>query len=93
LRICSRSARASNIQLFDYVVAENRALVYDSKGRDEIAFGKPPPERFVRHLHRRVIRPLETGKVIVATWQPYGTAVLEVIQELGLDDAELGRRP
>ena len=73
------------IQLFDYVVAENGALVYDPKGRGEVALAKPPPERFVRHLQRRGVKPLETGKVIVATWQPHGTAVLEVIQELGLE--------
>lgn len=63
----------------------NGALVYDPKGRGEVALAKPPPERFVRHLQRRGVKPLETGKVIVATWQPHGTAVLEVIQELGLE--------
>jgi HAD superfamily hydrolase (TIGR01484 family) len=73
------------IQLFDYVVAENGALVCDPKGRGEIALAKPPPEHFVRHLQRRGVEPLEKGKVIVATRQPHGTAVLEVIQELGLE--------
>jgi HAD superfamily hydrolase (TIGR01484 family) len=73
------------IRLFDYVVAENGALAYDPKGRGEIALAEPPPEHFVRHLQRRGIEPLEKGKVIVATWQPHDTAVLEVVQELGLE--------
>jgi hypothetical protein len=45
----------------------------------------PPPEAFVHTLRARGVAPLSTGQVIVATWQPQETAVLEVIRDLGLE--------
>jgi phosphoglycolate phosphatase-like HAD superfamily hydrolase len=36
-------------------------------------------------LKARGVSPIDLGRVIVATWHPHETKVLEVIQELGLD--------
>jgi HAD superfamily hydrolase (TIGR01484 family) len=71
--------------LFDYVVAENGALVYETDSREITLLGDPPSERFVAALRRRGIQPLEVGKVIVATHTPHQAGVIEAIRETGLE--------
>ena len=60
-------------ELFDYVVAENGALVYDPQSREITLLAEPPPETFIAALRRRGVQPLEVGKVIVATHAPQET--------------------
>jgi hydroxymethylpyrimidine pyrophosphatase-like HAD family hydrolase len=79
LRLCECS------DLFDYVVAENGALLYEPKGREITLLGAPPPGQLVEALRRRGVQPLEVGRVIVATHAPHEAAVLEAIRELGLE--------
>src|SRR5262249_42054858 len=45
----------------------------------------PPPEEFVRLLKERGVGPVSVGRVIVATWEPHETAVLQAIRDLGLE--------
>lgn len=71
--------------LFDCIVAENGAVIYFPSTREELLLGDIPSEKFVSALRSREITPLAIGKVIVATWEPNETKVLEVIRELGLD--------
>lgn len=73
------------MDLFDCIVAENGAVLYWAASREEKQLGDRPPEEFVRALRDRNVDPLSVGRVIVATWQPHETAVLEVIRNLGLD--------
>jgi HAD superfamily hydrolase (TIGR01484 family) len=73
------------INLFDHVVLENGALLYRPATREEKALGDRPPEAFVKALQERGVDPLVVGRVIVATWHPHETTVLEVISELGLE--------
>ena len=73
------------IGLFDSVVAENGAVVYDPGRREDIVLGTPVPERFVDRLRERGVTPIEVGKVLVATRDPHGAVVFQVIQELGLE--------
>ena len=73
------------IHLFDYVVAENGALLYEPQGRVTTLLADPPPEEFVAGLQRRGVQPLEVGQVIVATHAPHETQVIEAIRELGLE--------
>jgi HAD superfamily hydrolase (TIGR01484 family) len=75
----------SHSHLFDWVVAENGALLYQPSTGAEKVLGGRPPERFVQALRDRGVQPLSTGRVIVATWQPHETAVLKVIEECGLE--------
>ncbi len=75
----------SHTQLFDWVVAENGALLYQPSGREEKVLGERPPEAFIQALRDRGVQPLSAGRVIVATWRPHETAVLDVIAELGLE--------
>src|SRR5581483_6693832 len=79
LQVCSCS------HLFDYVVGENGALVYEPQSREITVLGEPPSERFIAALRRRDVQPLEVGKVIVATHAPQEMRVMEAIRELGLE--------
>lgn len=79
LRVCECS------DLFDYVVAENGAVLYAPQTRDITLLAEPPPEQFIAALRRRGVQPLEVGRVIVATHAPQETQVIEAIRELGLE--------
>ncbi|HXG65161.1 MAG TPA: HAD family hydrolase [Blastocatellia bacterium] len=74
-----------HLALFDRVVAENGALLYRPATREQLPLGEPPPERFVQLLREKEVRPLSVGRVIVATWEPNETTVLEAIHTLGLE--------
>jgi HAD superfamily hydrolase (TIGR01484 family) len=84
--------------LFDRVVAENGALVYEPATKQLRTLAPPPPPRFVEELRVRMglagkegaTRPdgalvLGAGRVIVATWEPHQETVLQVIHDLGLE--------
>jgi HAD superfamily hydrolase (TIGR01484 family) len=73
------------VDLFDYIVAENGAVVYAPRTREETLLGKPPPADFVKCLENLGVNPIEVGRVIVATYLLNQTAVLEAIQETGLE--------
>ncbi|MFG3441391.1 HAD-IIB family hydrolase [Nonomuraea sp. NPDC047897] len=71
--------------LFDLVVAENGALVYDPGERTRDALAEPPPEEFVERLRGQGVTPLGAGAVIVATREPYDEQVNDAIREFGLE--------
>jgi HAD superfamily hydrolase (TIGR01484 family) len=71
--------------LFDRIVAENGALVYDPATREVQLLAEAPPHDFVRELERRGVAPLSVGRVIVATWEPHDPLVFQVIHDLGLE--------
>lgn len=73
------------VDLFDYVVAENGALVYSPRTREETLLGKPPPAHFIERLTSLGVNPIDVGRVIVSTWLPHHTTVLRAIQETGLE--------
>lgn len=74
-----------DLELFDRVIAENGALLYDPATEQERPTADAPPAIFVERLRQRGVEPLSVGRVIVATWEPHETAVLEVIHDLGLE--------
>jgi HAD superfamily hydrolase (TIGR01484 family) len=73
------------IDLFDRVVAENGALLYRPKGREEKVLAPPPSAEFVEALRRRNVTPLSVGRSIVATVEPFQKQALAVIHDLGLE--------
>jgi hydroxymethylpyrimidine pyrophosphatase-like HAD family hydrolase len=73
------------LDLFDHVVAENGALLYHPATGVEKTLATPPPEKFLATLRERGVKPISMGRVIVATWEPHETQVLEVIRDLGLE--------
>lgn len=70
---------------FDMVVAENGAVVYDPRRREEAVLDDPVPDRLVDLLRQRGVQPIERGKVVVATRDPHGTVMFQCIRELGLE--------
>jgi len=73
-------------ELFDRIVAENGALLYDPATRASVATSDAlVPARFVETLRRRGVDPIAVGHTIVATWEPHETTVLRTIHELGLE--------
>jgi hydroxymethylpyrimidine pyrophosphatase-like HAD family hydrolase len=78
-------ATFARLDLFDFVVAENGATLYHPATGDERALAEPPSQIFVDALRSRGVSPLSVGRVIVATWAPQETTVLETIRDLGLE--------
>src|SRR5438105_12265709 len=50
------------VDLFERVVAENGALLYRPKGREEKLLGEPPPPALVEAIRKREVRPLSVGR-------------------------------
>jgi HAD superfamily hydrolase (TIGR01484 family) len=73
------------IDLFEWVVAENGALLYHPATKKEKPLAAAPDEQFVAQLRARGVAPCSVGRVIVATWQPHETTVLATIRDLGLE--------
>lgn len=73
------------LDLFEYVVAENGALLYHPGTRAEQTLAPRPPDKFVAKLRERGVERVSQGRVIVATWEPHETTVLETIRDLGLE--------
>lgn len=86
LKVCAYPA------LFDLIVAENGAVIYDPATCRETVLANPPSKAFLQALRTRRITPLEIGEVIVATVESQRSAVQEVLWELGLEHQIIGNR-
>lgn len=71
--------------LFDWIVAENGALLYHPATQRKRLLTEPAPRHFVEELKRRGVPRISTGEAVVATWRPYENTVVEVMRELGLE--------
>jgi hydroxymethylpyrimidine pyrophosphatase-like HAD family hydrolase len=70
--------------LFDFIVAENGAVIHDSAaGLTETIAAAPPPALLAALARQRV--PVSTGRSIVATSEPHEEALRTAIRDLGLD--------
>jgi hydroxymethylpyrimidine pyrophosphatase-like HAD family hydrolase len=78
-KVCAR------LDLFEYVVAENGALLYKPSTDVETPLAARPPETFVTLLRQRGVGPISVGRVIVATWEPHESTVLATIRDMGLE--------
>ena len=74
----------AKLELFDRVVAENGALLYDPATREERVLAEAPKEEFLKALRDAGV-PFAAGRAIVASWTPSETAILAAIKRLGLD--------
>jgi HAD superfamily hydrolase (TIGR01484 family) len=73
------------LDLFERVVVENGALMYDPATRAERLLTEAADERLVEALRARDVKPLGVGRAIISTREPMETVVLEQIRELGLE--------
>lgn len=72
-------------RVFDYIVAENGALIYNTATSTEELLGAAPEPAFVEELKKRGVGPISVGKVIIATWEPHEKTALDVIKEFGYE--------
>jgi hypothetical protein len=70
-RIADLSDVYPHLDDFDAIVAENGALLYWPEDRREEPLAEPPPPEFVQSLVKANVRPIERGRVIIATVEPY----------------------
>jgi hydroxymethylpyrimidine pyrophosphatase-like HAD family hydrolase len=70
--------------MFDRVVAENGAILYDPSKRARITLSVPPPPALLEALAKRGV-PVSVGRSIVATIEPYDHHLFTAIHNLGLE--------
>jgi phosphoglycolate phosphatase (TIGR01487 family) len=75
----------ARFDLFDCIVAENGAVLYTPASREKQVLAAPPKQQFLDELERRRVSNISVGDVIVATWEPNETDVLNIIRDLGLE--------
>lgn len=78
-RVCS------DLSPFEIVVAENGAVLYWPATNEKRVLAEAPSPEFVKRLRELGVSGPAVGDVIVATWHPHETSVLEAIRELGLE--------
>lgn len=78
-------AALTDLDLFDAVVAENGALIYEPAAKRETLIAPAHSHELVNELTIRGVRPLEVGRSVVATRTPYENVVLAAIRDLGLE--------
>ena len=74
----------AHTDIFDLVVAENGALLYDPATKKVDLVAEPPPPGLVERLTAEKI-PISVGHSIVATIEPYEHQVLAAIRDLELE--------
>jgi hydroxymethylpyrimidine pyrophosphatase-like HAD family hydrolase len=73
-----------HLDIFDRVVAENGAVLYEPLTDHHIKLATPPPAALVDALRRDGV-PISVGDSIVATVEPHEHQVLAAIRDLGLE--------
>ena len=72
-------------RLFDYVVAENGAVMHRPSTRESEILAQAPPEILLQELRRRHVTPLTVGSSIVRTVQANEAEVSAALRKLQLD--------
>jgi hydroxymethylpyrimidine pyrophosphatase-like HAD family hydrolase len=70
--------------LFDRIVAENGAVLYDPARQHMKTLAPPPPPGLLEALERRGV-PISVGHSIVSTVEPHEHAMLAAIHDLGIE--------
>jgi HAD superfamily hydrolase (TIGR01484 family) len=73
------------LDLFDWVVAENGATLYEPASKQETMLAAAPSAELIAVLEREGVKPLSVGRSIIATWEPNESIVLRAIRDLGLE--------
>ena len=78
-KVCPR------MDLFDFIVAENGAVLFRPATAHTRSLAAPPPDNFVQALRQQGVEPLSVGLAIVATTREHYDAVEETIARMALD--------
>ncbi len=73
------------LDLFDIIVAENGALLFEPGKQRETLLAPSPPDTLLQALSDRDVKPISIGRSIIATWRPQEKIVIETIEDLGLE--------
>lgn len=73
------------IDLFEWVVAENGGLLYRPSAKEEKPLAESPSDSFLRALGKKKVGPISVGRVVVATWEPHQDTVINTIRDQGLE--------
>jgi HAD superfamily hydrolase (TIGR01484 family) len=74
-----------DLALFDRIVAENGALLYDPSTDHEKMIAPAASSALVDRLAANNVKPLSVGRSIIATWHPHEQVILNAIRDLGLE--------
>lgn len=74
-----------HLDLFDIIVAENGALLFEPGLERETLLAPPPSAELVQILRHEGVAPISVGRAIIATWRPHEEAVMRAIEQLGLE--------
>ncbi|MGH8176835.1 MAG: HAD-IIB family hydrolase [Steroidobacter sp.] len=72
-------------RIFDYVVAENGAVMYRPATRQSAILAQAPPEILLQELQRRQVTPMSVGSSSITTLQTGREQIREALHKLGLD--------
>jgi hydroxymethylpyrimidine pyrophosphatase-like HAD family hydrolase len=72
-------------RIFDYVVAENGAVMHRSATRQSEILAQAPPEILLQELRRRHVTPLSVGSSIVTTVRAHEREINDALRKLQLD--------
>jgi len=70
--------------IFDRIVAENGAVLYQPRTQQLRMLSSPPPPRLLERLAAEAV-PVSVGHTIVATVEPHEHVLLAAIRELGIE--------
>jgi hydroxymethylpyrimidine pyrophosphatase-like HAD family hydrolase len=70
--------------MFERIVAENGAVIYDPATQETEFIASAPPPAFIERLRKEGV-PVSIGHSIVATVEPFEHQVLGAIHDLGLE--------
>jgi HAD superfamily hydrolase (TIGR01484 family) len=73
-----------NVEVFDRIVAENGAVLYDPARREEKILTEEPPAELLTALRQAGVK-FDVGHAIISSWTPAETAILDVIKKTALD--------
>lgn len=77
--------RFAQIDVFDFVVAENGAVLYRPATRESAILAQAPSELLVQELERRGVEPLSVGNAVIRTDCSNRDEVGDTARRLGLD--------
>lgn len=71
-------------RIFDYIVAENGAVLHRTATRQSEILGQAPPEILLQELRRRRVEPLSVGSSIITTLACHLERALDALRKLKL---------
>src|SRR5687767_7639500 len=74
----------SHATLFDWIVAENGALLYRPETKEEFLLAHPPTPQFAENLRLAGVNQLSVGRVIIGTQEMYLGVVQQWIEKMDL---------